>query len=438
MWLSGKNTVQNHSGRPNQRTLPRYVVRALAASVAIPGCAYGQATTSYTVGTETISAGTRQPDGYEKVGIDVGDFTISPVVGANVGYDSNVDASSVNKRSDGYFSLTPSVAARSNWSSNALAFQANYSTVRYHSISINDYSVYGSSVNGRLDVSRDTQVTVSGSIGKQVEARGTEGDTLINGPPVSYRLISTEAGLTQDLGQVQLQLTGNYYQYHYNNTVVAGAPVDLAFRDNSSYMEDARLNYALSPQIALFVDGSLNQSRYSGKVVQGDNSNGLQALVGVSFAVTALISGDIGVGYLHETFNSPLFPSVNGLDYRAQLNYNVTALTTLTIQAGRSIQRSPLIGVAGIVDSNVGVLVDHELRRNILLRGGVTYASNAYTGTSQVNHRLGLNASVRYLVNRNITVGLTNNYSHQSQAGNVVSGDSYGREQIILSLTIGL
>ncbi len=415
------------------------IAGGLAAGGAIPGCAVGQTVTTYTVGTQSISAGERQPEGYEKPGIQAGDFTISPAAVAGVVYDSNVNASAGKKRSDGFVSFTPTVSIRSNWSSNQLGLTADYGTYRHFSIPIDDYTQYGAGLNGRLDISRNTQLSASGSIGKRVEPRGTEGDTLVNGPPVSYRLISTEAGLVQDLGRMQVQLTGNYAQYRYNDSVIAGVPNDLSFRDNSSYTEDARINYALSPQIVLYVDGNLNQSRYSSTTVAADeNSHGLQALAGLSFAVTSLITGELGIGYLEQTFNSPKFPRDSGLDYRAQVVWNFTTLSTLTVQAGRSIERSPLLGVAGIVASNFGVVVDHELRRNILLRGGVAYSSNAYQGVSQVNHRLGLNASVRYLVNRNITLALTDNYSHQRQSGAVVSGTSYSRNQILLSLAFGL
>lgn len=405
----------------------------------MPGCAAAQNATTYTVGTETIAAGTRQPVGYERLGIKAGDFTISPEVNQALAYDSNVNASSVNGRADGYYSISPSVLVRSNWSRHKLDLRGNYSAYRYFSIPINDYTQYKAGLDGRLDISSTTQLTALGSIGKAVEPRGTEGDTFLNGPPVSYRLTSGEGALMQELGRIQVQLSGDYVQYHYNKRVVAGAPIDLSFRNNSSYSEDARINYGLSPSVSLFVDGSLNQSDYSVELAGIDrNSHGLQALGGVTFALTSLITGEIGAGYLEQTFKSPLFPRVSGLDYRAQLAWNVTTLSTLTIHAARSIERSPLAGVAGIVSSNFGFVVDHELLRNVLLRGGFVYTSNSYTGVTQVNHRIGLNASARYLVNRNITLALTDNFSHQTQSGVVVSGRSYSRNQILLSLALGL
>jgi hypothetical protein len=437
--LTGDNAVQDHSKWQLQKRLLGFLAGVLAVAAAVPSCANGETVQTYTVGTETIPVAERAHEGYEAVGIEAGGFTILPAVDTAVAYDTNVNAVAVNKRADGYFSFTPVVNIRSDWSSNQLDLHADYGTHRYFTIPINDFDQYGVSLNGLLDISRDTHLTASGSIGKRVEPRGTEGDTLSNGPPVSYRLITTETELVQDLGRVQAQFTGNYAQYHYNDDVIAGVPIDLTFRNNSSYSEEARINYGLSPRISLYVEGSLNQSRYSVKVAGVDrDSHGIQALSGVTFDVTALLSGQIGIGYIQQSFNSPEFPKVSGFDYNAQVTWNVTTLSTLTFRADRSIQRSPLAGIAGIIASNFGVVLDHELRRNILLRGGVAYSSNAYDGTSQVNHRLGLNASVRYLLNRHITLGLADNYTRQRQGGVVVSETSYTRNQIILSLTFGL
>jgi hypothetical protein len=76
---------------------------------------------------------------------------------------------------------------------------------------------------------------------------------------------------------------------------------------------------------------------------------------------------------VRQDFAAPVFPRISGLAYSAQLRWSPTRLTTLRLVGGRSFQRSPIAGIAGIQQHEVSLSAEHELLRTLILRPAVRY-----------------------------------------------------------------
>jgi len=62
-------------------------------------------------------------------------------------------------------------------------------------------------------------------------------------------------------------------------------------------------------------------------------------------------------------------------------------LTTVNLSASRSVQEPVDITASGYLSSNVGIRVDHELFRNILLSARAGYGQDLYKGASRTDNR---------------------------------------------------
>lgn len=121
--------------------------------------------------------------------------------------------------------------------------------------------------------------------------------------------------------------------------------------------------------------------------------------------MTALVRGEIAVGYIHQDFDNPAFPDISGLGARGQLEWFPSQLTTVTLAAGRSVEDTPLTGAGAYVAGSVGLSVDHELLRNVILTGRLTWSQDVYEGVDREDRRVSASLGATYLISRNL--GLT-------------------------------
>ena len=88
----------------------------------------------------------------------------------------------------------------------------------------------------------------------------------------------------------------------------------------------------------------------------------------------------------------------------------------------RTINETTQAGVAGIFATAVGMTVEHELMRNVLLNVGGSYTNNIYKGyvfpqtTNRTDNLYGVTAGAKYMLNKNFSTDLT--YTYQSRSAN--------------------
>ena len=118
---------------------------------------------------------------------------------------------------------------------------------------------------------------------------------------------------------------------------------------------------------------------------------------------------------------------------RASLEWFPTQLTTVTFTGARTIEDSAIIGSGGYVSTNLAVQVDHELQRNVILSGQVTYGNDDYDGIDRTDKRFGAQASATYLINRHLGASLAVSHYEQNSDG-ADSGVNFDLNKLMVSL----
>ena len=423
--VGGATSIRDLSARAMTRHGRRRLGRAaavLAAAVSALSClgvgAASAQSGSYFDRNNNVGVRDRSRPDYDALGILVGSFQILPSLTVTPEYDSNIFATSNDAQADLITAIQPSIVARSNWTRHELDLSAQSTSDIYASHSQENTTDYVFSGNGRLDVLAQSNVTAGASYAHNTIPRTAEDTFTTALQPVQYSSLSANLGATQTLNRVRLSEFTSVSKIDYDNTNDEfGNPLSLADLNNTSYVWGGRADYALGPEISIFVTAQGNERNYGD--TQGLNaidrsSTGYQAAVGSSFDLTRLIRGQVQVGYLSQDYKSSLFHTVTGPAVNAKVQYFLTDLTTLTFTATRDVVDAVDPVAISYLQTKGGFQVDHELLRNVILSAQASYETDSFRGEQRDDDRISTSFSGTYLLNRYL--GLTAAYSFLNES----------------------
>jgi hypothetical protein len=380
-----------------------------------------------------------RPD-YEALGIKAGGFTVYPRVTGSVEYNDNIYANDVLVESDTIWRVKPEVAARSNWSRHALNAFASASINRYTDFETENTEEYTLGVNGRLDIVRGSNITGSAQYQKLTEPRTSPQSPVSSAKPIEYELLTGKLTAVKEFNRVRLTGRLSDYDYNYDDGATLGLPatpsisVDQDFRDRNEFYYGGKAEYAVSPDTALFVQVLGNTKDYD-LSTSDRNSDGYVATVGANFELTDVIRGDLAVGYMKQSYDAAAYGKIDGFSAEGKIEWFPTALTTVSAVGGRTIEEAVANGSPGYISNNIGVNIDHELLRNVLLSANASYGKDEYENIDRDDKRTGAGASVAYLLNRRVGVFLTYTYLKQDSSG-AAQGTSFSDNKIAASVAL--
>lgn len=389
---------------------------------------------------ERDTVGARARPEVETAGARVGALLISPSFGIEADATDNIYARSDTRRGDVALAILPALAVRSQWSRHALGLSAEGMVKRYARRTTENIETYAVKLDGRLDISGDTRL--SGDIGtaRRIEARGTTGDTLFGAAPIAFTQLSGGGELEQTFARARLTLAGRYERFRYEDRELGGTLIDLSQRDYEALTGSFRAAIGVGPGVAAFASLAYNRNRYLATPAGQPNrdSHGFTLLTGVAFGLNRLLQGELGVGWVRQDFNAPVFPRISGLAYNAQLRWSPTRLTTVRLAGGRTFQRSPIIGVAGIQQHEVTLSAEHELLRTLILRPSLRYLVADFqvpTGAAKRQERYFTGAfGATWRLTQHLEVAADYAHSLGRNSGAVDPGRAYDRNRATISI----
>jgi hypothetical protein len=310
-----------------------------------------------------------QPE-FDPEPVRAGAFNINASIGASAAYNDNIFAQPTNEESDTIFRIQPQVEARSNWSTHEIALGAAVDHREYQdndSETTTDYNVF---LNGRADVTRSFALRAGVDAEHVTEERY---EPASNGAPEPAQFDGYGAFVSASyrMDRVQLETTLGMREQEYDQ-------VAQQIRNNTDTYVSARVSYAISPDVAVFVQGRHSEQDYS-----TSNRDGTRTTIdaGVNFELAAPFRGEIAVGSFKDERDAAAFGNTDGLSVAANVQWFPTQLTTVTFHGFRGAIDPGLATSATAVSSNYGVRVDHELYRNVLLFGALRAENQKFEGT---------------------------------------------------------
>jgi hypothetical protein len=350
-----------------------------------------------------------QDDPYEPLGIRAGAFLVFPSIDTGLTYDDNVFATKNDTDDDFIFTVRPEITAESQWSVHSLAVSTFGEFGFYESETDSNYQDFGGAVAGTLDVLRNSRADGRLAISRLHDDREDPDQADVQ-DVTQYFLYDATVGYRHTFNRVFLRPTGFARRYAYENA----GDVSNAGRDYNTYGLGLRTGFIVSPRISVFteVDGDLVRYDEGG---DNDDSNGVDVLGGVEVDFNRLIVGEASIGYGWRTYDNDDFDDTNGLAANLGITWTPTQLTTVNFLGRSAIDESDVVfegdRASGELNQSIGVIVNHDLRRNIVLTASTSYERGDFQETSRTDHTFRAGGGVSYLINRNFSVDATYNFS---------------------------
>jgi hypothetical protein len=341
-----------------------------------------------------------RPD-FDPLGIRAGGFLIYPNTTVAATYDDNVFASKNDTKDDFYFNFLPGFSIRSNFPRHAINFAAQADIARYTSETDEDYEDVGAALDGRLDITRNNRLTGGLRFAKDHESRDDPEDpgADVTNKPVEFYDYGARLGFQQDFNRLNFGLLGTFDRRDYDEQ----GDTDESERDRNLYGARLRTGYFVSPRINAFLQGAYRREQRDASNKSQRDNNVYTAGVGSEIDFTGLLFGEFDVGWSLQEFDDSEFDSENGFTYGANLTWNPTRLTSVRLDGRGGFQPSD-VGSSNL-ESQIGLRVDHELLRNLLIGGEIVYNRDDFQDTNRTDNRIDVGPSITYLINRNFSVG---------------------------------
>lgn len=352
------------------------------ATVAAAGAAQAQSNPSdERTDQDNPGVRTRTPEGYESVGIPAGGFRLYPRVGAAAEWNDNVFTDTTGGVDDMSYTLSAGARLVSGWGRHYFALEGSVQDTAWVDIEEDVDPVWAVGAEGRLDILRGFTADGSVSYLDTFEARGSNNPSSL-AEPVHYTEFRAGGRISREFNRLRLSGGGNFSEQDYDDgMLVTMVPVDQDFRDRNTVEISGRIDYAISPDTALFTSVSQRWHDYSEETFGNRDFWRRRALVGAAFDLTNVVRGEIGVGYSWAEYDvNTGAEDPDGFTMTGSVDWFLTRLTTVNFAAERDLGDSGDPAAPSRLLTDVGVRVDHELYRNIIVwaRGG--WAEEDYNG----------------------------------------------------------
>ncbi|HEX2255836.1 MAG TPA: outer membrane beta-barrel protein [Afifellaceae bacterium] len=410
------------------RRLRAIAARLSAAGLLLCGCAAASAAAQ---GIDDPAAGLpvreRERQGYDPAGARLGSFLFYPSLLSAPFYDSNLFAAPANPVSDVGVLYSPRLLAESQFGRHGLRFEIGADHFRYRRQRSEDRTNLFARAEGRLDIQREMVALATLDAGLLHEDRGSPDSPALAAEPVAVRRLAGTATINRTFNRFGLSLGTAIVSADYEDVSrIGGGTLDQDFRDHIIYSLGGRASYAWSTGHRLFADLRANWRHYGNSGPIPLDSQGFVALTGLEFALTTLLHGEIGLGYLRQDYHSPDIAAVEGPTYLANLIWNATPLMTLSVKGARQVQDTTGAGAVARIESSFEAVLDYELLRNLIISPSLRFAHEDYAGISRSDTVLEPGLKLEYFVNRFLAVGGKYIYTTRDSK---VTGNDYVRHQ---------
>jgi hypothetical protein len=370
---------------------------------------------------------------FDPQGIRFGDFTAHPFVSTGAGYDSNYLGATKPVGSP-TFDSAGGVDILSDWSRDKLAASANVSNSTYLSAPSQSQTNASAGIGSNLDIGHDTLALAGLYVHNHITATGLDAANVSE--PVAFDVGYGRAAYTIRFSRLSVEPELSYASIRYNNLTVGGQTTNLSYFNRDIALAGVVTRLPLSDLTnAVATVRAFNTNYLTPQPgLAGESSNSYQVLGGLTRIGDALWQYQLLGGLESRQFTNAAYKSVTTPIVSATVIWSPTRLTSFTGVARRDIEDTVYSNQIGYKFTGLTLQVDHELLQNVLLQGSVNGQLANYLQSSQQDLFLFATAGVTWLLNRNMSVNGSYNFSTRSS--NVTS--HYDRNLLLVQLKFRL
>ncbi|MET0678244.1 MAG: outer membrane beta-barrel protein [Bradyrhizobium sp.] len=357
-------------------------------------------------------------DPFGAVGDYLGPFMVKSAVEISAGYDTN-PGRLANERGLPFWVVAPEFLAVSDWERHALVADLRGSFTGYGGAlpanideGVNaaptnlDRPDFTGHVDGRLDVTRDTDITAQLRLRAATDNPGSPNiQAGLSEYPV-YTTIGSTVGFDQRFNRLQVSAGATVDRTSYQQSrLTDGSTFSNDDRNFNQYGGIGRISYEVLPWLKPFAevegDSRVHDQQIDREGYRRDSSGGY-AKAGSSFELTRLLTGEVSIGYAARNYVDPRLNRLEGFLTTASLVYAATPLTTAKFFSDTQLAETTVAGASGVLVRTYTVEVDHDFRRWLTAIGKFTLGTLDYQGFGRSDKTYSLEGNVIYKMTRNL------------------------------------
>lgn len=395
-------------------------------------------------GNQVVSVYERSRPDYSASGVRSGSFLFNPTIAVTGSFNSNIYAQESSEVDDFITRIKPGFTLNSDWNNNYFSIYGNADIAKYADRGREDYEDFNIGSNGRIDISRDTSINLGARYSYAHEDRGSPDAT---GPGARQTFVDTfevTAGFVRDLALVSLAIDAQYTSLEFSNESFPDSFSKA--RDRERYSGKVRVGYEIDQYYEAFVRVAANRVEYDDSKANGGpqrNSDGYEIVAGAAFDLTGTSTGEFFGGYISQSYDSDTLAvaDIGDFTYGASLLWNPTGLTSVRGTVSRTVTETIVSGVdrngdaapaAGILGTLFDLQLEHELQRNILLKGTATYIKQNFENTVRDDDLFNATLGASYLLNRNFSLNANYTFNYRDTTA---QGQDFKRHIFMVGLT---
>ena len=364
------------------------------------------------------AAGARTEAGLGPQAINAGPFVINSSLSLAGGYDSNV-LRGANGQGDAFVTAIPRLRASLDTGVAQVQLSGIASLRRFADLSSENAEEFQFSTGVSMPFADSHSVTASASFGHLSQERNSLGSDQATAEPIEYDQLVGSIGTELVFGNLQIGPSLRYSELSYDSVkLLSGVETSLAFRDQRTVSGSLRLGYAISPLVAVFASGEVEELESTAAVgAQNRDARSYTTLAGVRGELTPLINGEIAVGYRKRDYDNPLFRDSGGLTYRGNLQWFPTELVSFRLDASQAFLPGGQTEVAGVLSSRASFSAYYDPTRNLRLAAILAYEHRDFRDVDATTNRPSVRVQAQYQFNPHLSLGGYMSLTKQSVSG---------------------
>jgi hypothetical protein len=350
-----------------------------------------------------VTVQTRAHPLYAPLGFQVGGFNVYPSADQALFYNSNVNG--VEGSGSWGSNTVASVSAGSNWTRNSLGMLFGVDHFQFLSLPTESYTNWNVGVAGGYTIA-DSQALLAYSHQSSYQLSTTLG-TVRSTTPILNQTDSAGLEYTFNFGRISIAPDAGVGAYRFGSATSGGVTFNQNFLDYNSLGVGATARYALNEQSGLLVVvRGLNFSYVSPQAGSPSNdSNTAIVLGGVEYQAEGVWRYRVLAGLEVRKFATSQYPTRTAPDVEGSVIWSPTGLTTVDLTFSSTIEAPQTAGTDSYVLTQGRLVVDHELMRNVFLKGsGSVQRAQFSPGGTQTQFSGG--AGITWLLNRVVHLSL--------------------------------
>ena len=361
----------------------------------------------------TISVLSRERPEYAPTGVQAGPFTLFPSTGARILADSNIYQASSNPVAD--LALVPSarVTGRTNWARHDITFDVQAESPFYLDTPRENLFVYEATVGGRYDLTGRDWLRGSVEHARRKAQRRAIGELPNTLEPVRFTDDRARLQGHFERGPFGMTIRSDVRRQDFSDSVdFSERPIDQDFRDLTTASGTVAFEYYRAPDASIFGSIGIERRDFRIRVPQFDrDATGYDVQFGVQGYLSPLVRGRVALGVNHQDFVDRAVGDFTFLTFDADLLWLASELTNVTLTANRYVGNPAIITSPAFIGTRIGVRVDHELLRNVLVLAELSYQTADFIQSPRNDEFLRLNTGIDWTLSPRLVLSLTSSLS---------------------------